>query len=846
MTDAPSVPARLADLPVAPVLPRLVQALDEGGVAVLQAPPGAGKTTAVPLALLQAADAGQSEAAQGGRILMLEPRRLATRAAARRMAALLGEPVGRRVGYRMRGETRVSAATRIEVVTEGILTRMIQSDPELAGIGTVIFDEFHERALVADLGLALALEARAALRPDLRLLVMSATLDAAPVARLLGEAPVITAEGRAYPVETRWLDRPWQTPPGRGRAERLEQAAARLVRQALAETEGGILVFLPGEGEIRRLGGLLEPELPPDMRLHMLFSALPADAQQAAIRPAPPGTRKLVLATNIAETSLTIDGIRVVVDSGRTRRARFDPRTGMTGLVTERVTRAEADQRRGRAGRIAPGICYRLWTRGEEGALAPHPQPEIARADLAPLVLEAALWGVSDPARLPFLTPPPEPAVAAARQLLQELGALDGQGRITPRGREMATLPLHPRLAHMVLDGGAEAPLMAALLSARDPLAVAGNPPPPADLTLRLLALRDPGRFRRDHALPVNTARLAEIRREAARIPARPGPARSAAELAALAYPDRIALRRAGERPRYLLSSGRGAALAADDHLAGQRLLVATALDGTGPEARIRQAVPIAESALRALFADRIATSRVAEWSRREGRVRPVIRESLGALVLSERAWTDCPPETRAAALARGLAEQGPAALPLNEAARRLQARIAWARARGADLPDLSDEALIAALDDWLTPALGTCSTLNDVAALDHHALLLARLSWEQRQTLDRLAPERLTAPTGTRLLIDYGGEIPRIAVRLQEMFGQTTHPVIGPDRQPLLIELLSPAGRPVQATTDLPGFWRGSYAEVRKQMRGRYPKHPWPEDPTTAPPTRRTKPRRR
>ena len=823
-------------LPIDDALPELRKALAGAGRAVLQAPPGAGKTTRVPLALL-------AEGRVRGRILMLEPRRLATRASAARMAEMLGENLGETVGYRIRGDSRTGPGCSIEVVTEGILTRMIQSDPELSGVGMVIFDEFHERSLQADLGLALCLEIREALRPDLELLVMSATLDAEPVAELMGGAPVITARGRAFPVETRHLPRPWARPNRQG--PRFEAAMADLIGQALAESEGGLLAFLPGAGEIRRCAALLKPRLPGGVALQVLYGALPFAEQRAAIAPAR-GARKLVLATSIAETSLTIEDIRVVVDGGRARRARFDPGSGMSRLVTERVTKAEAAQRAGRAGRLAPGTCYRLWTKGEEGALAPFPPPEIRAADLASLVLDCAQWGAAEPGDLPFLTPPDPGAVAAARRLLRALGALDAGGRITDHGRELAALPLHPRLGHMLLKGGREAPLMAALMGERDILTGAGGARPPADLALRLAAARDVRAFEADHPWKVDRAALARLRQEAKRLKPRGQARLSAGELAALAYPDRIGLRRAGEAPRFLLSNGAGAVMAEGDPLAATRLIVATDLDGERREARVRLAAGISESELRALYGERLKRVETCAWSRRERRVRAEVETRFGALVLERMRWRDCPAEAIAAAMTEGIRDLGPGALPLGKAASRLIARIQWLRARSTDLPDSSPAALMATLEDWLTPHLGACRSPGDLARLDLESLLAARLTWEQRQNLERLAPAAITAPTGTRLPVDYSGEAPKVSVRIQEMFGLDTHPRLGPDGVAVLVELLSPARRPIQLTGDLPGFWASSYQDVRKEMRGRYPKHPWPENPAEAQATRRAKPRRR
>ena len=806
-------------LPIDDALPALTDALARAGRAVLMAPPGAGKTTRVPLALL-----GQIT----GKIVMLEPRRLAARAAAERMAETLGEAVGETVGYRIRGEAKTSRATRIEVVTEGILTRMLQSDPELSGIGCVIFDEFHERSLNADLGLALTWEARGALRPDLAIVVMSATLDAEPVAALLEGAPIVVSEGRAFPVETRWLGRPLAA------GLRLEAAVAGLVEEALAETTGGVLVFLPGEGEIRRVEALLAPRLGPEVALRPLFGAMEFARQRAAIAPVATG-RKVVLATSIAETSLTIEDIRVVVDAGRARRLRFDPASGMARLVTERASRAEAEQRRGRAGRVAEGVCYRLWTKGEEGALAAVAPPEIAVADLAGLALELALWG-SDGSDLAFLTPPPGPALAEARALLAGLGALDPGGRITAHGRALARLPLHPRLGHMLVTAGPEAAPLAALLAERDLLKGA-----PAELTLRLSAFENARKFEAEHPWPVHRGTLERARTEAKRLAKLVTGAGgySPAEMAALAYPDRIGLRRKGDAPRYVLSGGKGAIAAEGEALGRARLIVATDLDGDPREARLRQGTALSEAELRGLYADQIAWVEVCEWSKREGRVIARKQERFGALVLDDRHWPEAPPAALARGALEGLRQIG---LTLSPAAARLRARVEILRADGADLPDLSDEALLAG--EALLPFLSGKRTEADLRALDLTEALKAQLDWDQTALLDRLAPSHFTTPLGRRVPIDYSGEAPAIEVKLPEMYGVTTHPTVGPKRHPLRISLLSPGMKPIQVTMDLPGFWDGSYAEVRKEMRGRYPRHPWPENPREADPTTRAKPR--
>jgi ATP-dependent helicase HrpB len=813
-------------LPIDHVLPDLIAHLRATGRAVLQAPPGAGKTTRVPLAMLEAG-------LTSGRIVMLEPRRLAARAAAERMAQTLGEPAGGTVGYRVRGAAKVSKATRIEVVTEGILTRMLQSDPELTGIGAVIFDEFHERSLNADLGLALCIEIAGALREDLILLTMSATLDAAPVATLM-DAPIVTSEGRSFPVTPRWLDRPLPS------KTRFEPAMADLIARAAAETEGGILAFLPGEGEIRRVQAALDGRLPKGCHICPLFGAMPFKAQQAAIRPTP-DRRKIVLATAIAETSLTIEDIRVVVDGGRARRARFDPGAGMSRLVTEKVTRAEATQRAGRAGRVAEGTAYKLWSKGEDGALAAFPPAEIEAADLAGLALELALWG-AQPHDLPFLTQPPDGAYTEARTLLRMLNALDAQNRITEHGRTLSALPLHPRLAHMLSVAGPAAAPLAALMAEHDPVKGAG-----VDLSLRLEALRAPGRFAETRRATINHGALDRIKIEAKRLhraaPETQRPGLESAEMAALAYPDRIGLRRKGDAPRYQLSGGKGAVLDDGDALAGARLIVATDLDGNPREARVRQAIQITESALRALFADQIAWVDLCEWSRRERRVVARQQERLGAIALDDRIWKDAPPKAIAKAMLDGVRELG-LAPAMTDAARRFIARVEIARKAGHDLPEMSDAVLMATLDDWLLPHLTGLRSAEDWKRFDLLEPLRCMLDWPLMQALDRAVPGKFTTPLGREIPIDYTGEHPEISLRLQEMFGQKTHPMVG--NTPLRVTLLSPARRPVQTTMDLPGFWSGSYTDVRKDMRAAYPKHPWPDDPTIADPTLRAKPRGR
>lgn len=818
----------MTKLPIDTVLPELITALRAHGRAVLQAPPGAGKTTRVPLAML---DAELTK----GRIVMLEPRRLAARAAAERMAETLGEPVGETVGYRVRGEAKISKATRIEVVTEGILTRMLQSDPDLPSVGAVIFDEFHERSLNADFGLALSLEVIGALREDLILMAMSATLDAGPVAALM-EAPMVTSQGRSFDVETRWLERPLGP-----RARRLD-ALVDLVQQAEKETRdigGGILVFLPGEGEIRRAASALASRLPDNCDIRPLFGALPFAEQRAAIAPVKSG-RKVVLATSIAETSLTIQDIRVVVDMGQARRARFDPGSGMSRLITEKVTRAEATQRQGRAGRVAEGTCYRLWTKGEEGALAGFPPAEIEAADLTGLTLELALWGAAA-SDLAFLTPPPEGAMAEAQALLQMLGALDARGRITSHGKALSALPLHPRLGHMLVSGGREAAQLAALMAERDPLRGA-----PVDLLLRLQALRNPKDFMRKRPYQVNLPVVDRVKTETKRLQ-RQGTQRpkldvtlSPAAMAALAYPDRIGQRRKGDTPRYVLSGGKGVVLDGSDTLAAAPFIVVLDSDGNPREARVRMAARISQGEIRELFGDQIRWHELCEWSKRDRRVVARKQERFGAIILDDQIWKDVPPEAVAEAMLDGVRDLG---LRLSGATARLAARVELVRAEGHTLPDFSIQGLTNTIQDWLLPMLTGVKTAEDWKRFDLLPALRAALSWDQTQLLDREAASHFTSPLGNRIPITYSDTGPEIEVRIQELFGITQHPASG--GVPFKITLLSPARRPIQITRDLPGFWSGSYADVRKDMRAQYPRHPWPEDPTQADPTLRAKRRK-
>jgi ATP-dependent RNA helicase HrpB len=818
-------------LPIEQVLPALRDALRRGSGAVLQAPPGAGKTTRVSLALLD------EPWLAGRRIVMLEPRRLAARAAARRMAVTLGQRVGETVGYRVRHESVVGAGTRVVVVTEGVLTRMLQSDPALQEFGLVVFDEFHERSIHADLGLALALQTRAVLRQDLRLLVMSATLEGDPVAALLGGAAVVTSEGRAHPVDVRHLPRRSET--------RLEAAVAAAVRAALEAEPGDILVFLPGAGEIRRVASLLRDVGADVIPLH---GNLAPEQQDRAILPSPPGSRKVVLATSIAETSLTIDGVRVVVDAGLSRVPRYSPRKGMTRLVTVRVSRASAEQRRGRAGRVAPGICYRLWSHQEDAMLPERSAPEILEADLAPLALDLAAAGVRDTRELGWLDPPPAAAFSEARSLLVQLGALDSSGGLTRLGSAMTRLGLHPRLSHMVMkasDLGAwdTACELAALLTERD-LLRRSEGVPEADIRTRLDLLRGTV-VRQDvdrEALRRARADLSVCRRggHAGSMPRRG--AVSVGVLLGLAYPDRIAQRRQGSAGRFLLRNGLGAFLD-PQALSRESYLVIPELDGKVPESRILVAAPISIEEIREWFAGDITIEDVVAWDAASRRVLARMRERLGAIVLSDVALQRPDPARVAQTLMEGVRREGLHVLPWNDGATRVRQRITFVRTLDPAWPDVSDEALLESLVEWLGPRTVGLTRLDDLTRADLSAALLGRLSWEQRAALDQLAPTHVTVPSGSRVPVDYHDpELPVLAVRLQEMFGLSETPRVGGGAVPVTLHLLSPAGRPVQVTRDLAGFWRTTYFQVRKDLKGRYPRHDWPEDPLEARPTRRTR----
>ena len=824
-------PVPLPDLPVKDVLGDLSAAMAARGRAVLVAPPGAGKTTLVPLAFLAEPWLGD------GKIILVEPRRLAARAAARRMADLLGETVGDTVGWRMRLDTKVSRRTRIEVVTEGVFTRMILSDPELSGVSAVLFDEFHERSLDGDFGLALAIDVASALREDLKILVMSATLDGARVATLLGDAPgdpvaVVESHGRAFPVTLRYRDRPGTEP--------VEDAVVAAIRTALTEESGSLLVFLPGQREIERVAERLRPVVGETVDVAPLYGAMEGAAQDRAVRPAPEGRRKVVLATSIAETSLTIDGVSVIVDTGLRRQPVFEPATGLSRLETVRISRAAADQRAGRAGRTAPGTAIRLWREEQTAALAPFDRPEILATDLSGLVLDCAAWGVAEPADLAFLDPPPGPAVAEARALLTELGALDTDGRLTPTGEAMRGLPLPPRLAHMVVAAGdtarRDAALLAVLLTER------GLGGTDIDLGERLRRLAG-DRSSRAKAAAGLAGRIASDARATAP-PRSAEPATEPGELLALAYPDRIAIAR-GAHGHFVLANGRGGVVDAASSLARERFLVVAELQGQARAGRILSAARLSSEAMDQLVAERGVSEDAVTFDTASRQVRARRVRRLGRATLSEAPLPTPTGEATTRALADGLRRLGFAALPLGKDNERLLRRLRFlAAAYGPPWPDLSDPALLADLEDWLMPYLPGVTGLAQITPGQISEALRGLVPPAAANRLEALAPSHYEAPTGSRVPIRYEADQPVLAIRVQELFGLSQHPTIADGRLKLTVELLSPAHRPIQITRDLPGFWAGSWSDVRADLRGRYPRHAWPEDPANAHPTARAKPR--
>ena len=822
-------------LPIDAVTPALTRALRSGNAAVLVAPPGAGKTTRVPLVL------ADEPWAAGRKIIVLEPRRLAARAAAARMAATLAEAVGETVGYRVRFGSKISRRTRIELVTEGVFTRMVLDDPSLGGIAALLFDEFHERSLDADLGLALARDVQRGLRDDLKILVMSATIDGARVAKLLADAPVIESEGRAFPVETRYLGRDPSVP--------IERAVADAAVRAVRAEQGSVLAFLPGTAEIRRAETVLRERLSgPDIDIVPLFGALEADVQDRAIAPPPPGRRKVVLATAIAETSLTIEGVRIVIDSGLARVPRYEPDVGLTRLETVRVSRAAADQRRGRAGRTEPGVCYRLWEEPQTASLAASGTPEILAADLSGLVLDLAHWGVTDPGKLDFLDPPPAPAWNEAKALLLGLGAIGRDGRITDEGRMLRQIPLPPRIARMVVDAAAAgaaalAADIAAILTERG---LGGND---IDLTQRLDALRR-DRSRRAQDARAMARRWAQLAEKSSPEGGRSVPDRLAADalspgvLLALAYPDRIARSR-GTGGAFLLSNGRGANVDQASPLARETFLAVGEIAGSAAQGRILLAAPLALAEIEAHFGARIETRDEVVFDAASASLRARRLRRIGAVTLGEQIRKPDASDETARLLAQGIARLGIDRLPWTKPLKQWRDRVMFLRrAEGEEWPDLSDAALASNLD-WLAAALAGKTALAALSADAFTEAIHGLLPWNLRRRLDAEAPTHFAAPSGSSVPIDYeAGEGPKLAIRVQELFGLDRHPTVAGRRVPLVVELLSPAHRPVQVTRDLPGFWRGSYQAVKAEMKGRYPRHPWPDDPLKAPATRRAKPR--
>ncbi|MCQ2002246.1 ATP-dependent helicase HrpB [Rhizobium sp. NRK18] len=815
-------PVSLPQLPITEVLDQIGDALAKGNRAILSAPPGAGKTTLVPLSLVNA------PWRNGGKIIVLEPRRLATRAAARRMAFLLGEEPGGRVGYRMRLDNRIGRDTVIEVVTEGVFARMIIDDPELSGIAAVLFDEFHERSLDADFGLALALDAQGALRDDLRLLVMSATLDVQRIAALLEGAPVIESQGRSFPVDVRYR--------ARAGDERIEDAMASAISEAHAQETGSILAFLPGQGEILRTAERLEGRFDANTLVMPLYGNLEQKDQDAAIRPAPAGTRKIVLATSIAETSITIDGVRVVIDSGLQRQPVFEPATGITRLETVRVSKASADQRAGRAGRTEPGVAIRLWHSGQTAALSPFSPPQILASDLSSFALDLAGWGVEDPGTLAFIDPPPAAALKEARGLLQLLGALDENNQLTAAGRTMRELALPPRLAAMVIAAAAEghaleACQIAVLLGEQG---LGGNS---VDIEDRLR------RFQNDRGpRAISACKLAE--RMARPFASSAGGPVTPGALLLHAYPDRVALQRGG-RGRFVLANGRGAELPETDRLAGASMLVVADLTGRAQSPRILAAAEVERKQIEAEFPELIRREDQSFFDPASRQVRGRRVTRLGAIILEESPLARPTGEAAARGLADGVRQFGIAALPFGKDAMQIRDRIAFLRLSGDEsFPAMDDEALLARLDDWFTPFQSGVTSFDGISPGNLAKGILSLVPYEKKGDLDRLVPTHFTAPTGQSHPIRYDGKEPVLSIRVQELFGLTAHPTIGGGRIPLLLELLSPAHRLIQTTRDLPGFWAGSWRDVRADMRGRYPKHVWPDNPAEALPTTRAKPR--
>ncbi len=861
----------MSDLPVTAVLPQVTNALAHTGRAILQAPPGSGKTTRMPQALLDQAWLA------GKKILMLEPRRLAARTCACFMARLLNEPVGQTVGYRIRMEKKTSSNTRIEVVTEAILTRMIQNDPALEGVGLVIFDEFHERHIHSDLGLALCLQSAEVLRPDLRILVMSATMDSHALAGLLDPARVIVSRGRAWPVQTFYFP-PDLSCRGQGGVFPVVAGCASAVLKALAEHTGDILVFLPGAGEIRLAARMLEDCTSSDVRIFQLSGQLSLEKQTAAMAPAPPGTRKIVLATAIAETSLTIEGVCIVVDSGLMRRPRFFPGTGLTRLQTLPVSRASADQRRGRAGRTGPGICLRIWSEHVHKGLVPFTRPEILEQDLAGIALELALWGVRDPGELKWLDPPPQEEFLQARHLLYNLGTLDGQGCITPHGRAVAKAGIHPRLAHMVLEAkrhrnGFLACCLAVLLEEKDMMSGKSRDP---DIRLRVDLLRSLQGVSSKGADTVNPSRqgshcdqqmpdrgkiyrgraekiLAAARNLARRMQVKEAAldAENAGITLALAYPERVARRR--NALSYVLASGSGAYFTEPNTVSSHAYILAAHVEGHPKNARIFLAAPILLQELEQLLGHRMETREIVDWDADKKLVQAMRQTWYGRILIQQTPVPDPDPEGVQAAMIIGIRQMGLSSLPWTRKTAHLCSRVCFLRAHGGitSLPDLSDQALMQTLAHWLGPFITSIRSARDLKQIDLAGAVTSLLSWDDRQIVDHQAPSHITVPSGSRIPLAYTDghtllSSPVLAVRLQEMFGCTRTPTVANGKIAVTLHLLSPAGRPVQVTRDLENFWENTYIEVKKDLAGRYPRHFWPDDPLSAAATRRARPKKK
>lgn len=813
-------------LPAAEIADEVNRILRDRAQLVLTAPPGAGKSTLLPLTILQ-------DLPPGGRVVMLEPRRLAARHIAERMAQLLGEAVGRTVGYTVRFDSRTSADTRVEVVTEGVLARRLIADPGLEGVSVVIFDEFHERSIFADVALALTREAQQVLRPDLRIVIMSATIDAGPICRML-DAPLVESRGRMFPVETRRL--------GECDAATCAEAVAAAVGRAHAEAEGDILAFLPGEGEIRRAAEMLAGRLGAT-RVMPLYGMLPQAEQRRAIAPSRPGERKVVLATPIAETSLTIEGVRVVVDSGLCRQMVFDAQSGLSHLETVRISADMADQRRGRAGRTAPGVCYRLWSLATENRMRPTRKPEIETADLAPAMLDLLAWGERDPMRMAWLTPPPEGHVAQALRLLRSLGAADEQGQITPHGRRLSKMPCHPRMAQMMTAAATPAQSclaadIAAILEEKDPLSRRPGETPGTDISLRVDALR---RFRRQRQAGGSWGRIAKIAEQYMRIGNIADPDNGGFEptdagmLLAAAFPERIASAREGATGLFMLSSGDMARLPKDDDLAGEPWIVAANVNAAGDVGRIFLAAPIAPADLRPMVTERDNVL----WDMRQGGIVARREVRIGSLLLSSKPVKEQDRGLIADTICQAARKDGERMLDFSDDAARLQRRVAAVAAWHPELalPDISTAAVLSRAPEWLPPLIGKAETVAELRKIDIGAALRSMLSYEQMREVDRLAPERVEMPTGSKIRIDYRrpDEPPVVSVRLQEVFGMRVSPRVDAGRRPVLMELLSPGHKPVQLTQDLESFWAGAYFEVRKELRRRYPRHSWPDDPVAA-----------